>query len=78
MAFNMFLFIYIYIFSLICSRCIYVCIYKRSGQLKFGNLFLHSYISDTLPIFLSYLVFVWLEGNGMHIVMIIDCDLPPI
>ena len=66
MAFNMFLFIYIYIFSLICSRCIYVCIYKRSGQLKFGNLFLHSYISDTLPIFLSYLVFVWLEGNGMH------------
>ena len=60
MAFNMFIYIY--------AQDVYmhVCICERSGQLKFGNLFLHSYISDTLPIFLSYLVFVWLEGNDIY------------
>lgn len=70
MAFNMFLFIYInFFFSLICSKCINVCMYLREIRTtQIWESVLHSNISDTLPnIFLSYLVFVWLEGSDMHI-----------
>ena len=45
----------------------YICMYLQEIRTtQIWESVLHSYISDTLPIFLSYLVFVWLDGNGMH------------